>query len=715
MNKYIENLKVERQKKSFQLGVILFFLFLILVLNDDTYSLTDKLNRQIYDIKTQLLSDVKSTKAKHNIVILAVEESLTRSPFRMAELVDNLMQQGASLTAFSFIINQTSKTRLIKKSTGEYISEQQHLASKIAEHDSVLGFRFLSQAPTEIGQLVISHFIHLDKNKPLSLKDETGYITNTAKLQTATQGSGFFDLQPDSDGVLRKASLVKSYQGQLFPSFALALSMTYLVHSEVNINTRTLAKNTYPTQITLANKKLMTDSQARVFIPFTGTENQRYPILSSKTLPSQAEEILAGNIVLISKEENLSKKFNSPTGEAINHAQIQATLIDTLLNSEFLYEPTFIKLVKLITLVVLAIALSILMPNLSSLSIMLCAIGFIVILYVIEVILFLQHIQFGMSLISMFVLAMALGQWLIRKEIQKQKDVYYQLNFAQSLPPKQIQLLNKNNWTQTQAQYRPLSLLRIAYTPWAGFISKHSATEQQRLQKEFLTVLTDKLIAYSGALANYNHDGLSAYWGAPIDCKQHSNLAVACALEVQKALQAFLTTQKINLHKQGLHIGLHESTCLVGDFGSQQYHSYRIKGEGLNINRHISCLNQHYDTQILASESIYLGANDYVFRYIDTVYIPSHQSSQTLRLYEPICTRKEQTPKLKKELKDYELALNHYLQQKWYSAGIAFDKLMEAYPNQHLYKLYRKRVHELATQDVPKDWQGEYPLHKNID
>lgn len=717
MSQSIKKLKVERQKKSIRLSLVLFFIFFFLILNNDTSNLIDKLDRQIYDIKMRLLGNVKPTPSPHNIVILSLDERDTKSGLRMAQLLDSLMQQGVSLTAFDFIINDAQKSRLIRKTKGEYISEQQLLASKIAEHDSVLGFRFLSQAPTEIGQLVVNYFIHLDKNKRLSLKEETGYIANTATLQTAAQGSGFFDLQPDSDGILRKASLLKSYQEQLFPSFALALSMTYLVHSGVNVDTRTLGQDTYAKQITLANRKLITDSQARVFIPFTGTEKQTYPIISSNALFSQAEDILAGSIVIMSKAKNLSKQFNSPTGYAINQTQIQATLIDALLSGHFLYEPTFIKLAKLITLIALAIALSLLMANLSSLSIGMSALSVIVILYAVEVGLFLQHIQFGMSLPCVFVLAMALGQGLIRKDIQKQKDLHYQLKFSQSLPPKQIHALNKNNWMQTQAQYKPLGLLRMAYTPWSGFISKHSAAEQQRLQKEFLTTLTNELIAYSGALANYNHDGLSAYWGAPIECKQHSNIAVACALGMKRALQQFLETQETNLlPEQGLQIGLHESTCLVGDFGSQQYHSYRIKGEGLNINWNISRLNQQYDTQILASESIYLGASDYVFRYIDTVYLPSHQATQALRLYEPICTRKEQTPKLKKELKDYEHALNQYMRQKWYSAGIAFDKLMEAYPDQHLYKLYRKRVRELATQDVPEHWRGEYPLieHTNL-
>lgn len=663
---------------------------------------------------------MKPKKSDTPIFIVLVNEAEAKDNRFMAELLDTIMQQGASLSAFEFVLNETNNSSIIERANGQFISEQQLLAAKIVGHDVVLGFHFLANEPIEAGLLVMNHFIHLNKAKRHpSLIEQRGYITSSPMVQTATQGSGFLNLKPDSDGILRKASLIKSYQGQLFPAFPLALSMTYLVRSGVKLETISLGDKTHVKHIQLAENRYFTDHNAQVLIPFSGNENNTYQSISSQQVLSNPESELAGSIVLIAKAEQQQKRFKTTFGQ-LSSAQVQAKLIDTLLHEEFLYQPAFSKLAKIVGLLLLTIVLSILMPKASPWLIGLLTLGSVGLIYTIEAFLFLKNIQIGMSLIVLFILLIGITQLIIARRFEQEKYLFYQASFGQKIAPSQVKILNKNNWDSNVAEYKPLSLLRIAYPPWEAFVNKQSAEQQQSLQNQFLTAITKELVTHSGTLANYHYDGLSAYWGAPIEEKQHANFAVACALAMQKNLYQLLRTQRVGWPKtKDLQIGLHESTFLVGDFGSQQYHSYRIKGQGLEINLKLSRLNEEYGTQILASERIYLGANNYLFRYIDIVCLDNQNTSDTLeytRLYEPICLRKDKIKAITDELKDYEYALGQYLQQRWYAAGINFDKLIEAYPKRKLYRIYRKRVHDLATQQVPKNWRGEYPLtkHKTI-
>lgn len=678
-----------------------------------SYNLFEQLDREIYNLKLTELSPPQKNTSESNIFIVLVNEAEAKDNRLLAQLLDTIMQQGASLSAFEFVLNETNNISIIERANGQFISEQQLLTAKVVGHDAVLGFHFLDNEPIEVGLLVANYFIHLNKSKqPPTLAEQAGYITSPAMVQTATQGSGFLNLKPDSDGILRRASLIKSYQDRLFPSFPLALSMTYLVRSGMSLETISLGDKIHVKHIKLAEKYFFTDHNAQVFIPFNGNEAKAYPSASARQVLNHPQPDIAGRIVLIAKEEQQQKQFKTPFG-SLSSTQVQAKLIDTLLHEQFLYQPAFSKLAKIVVLLILTLLLSILMPKVSKWVIGLLTLGSIALIYSLEAFLFLQNIHLGMSLIVLFILLIGITQLLIARRFEQEKYLSYQASFGQKLAPSQVKTLNKNNWGSTLAEYKPLSLLRIAYPPWEAFVNKQSAEQQQSLQNQFLTAITTELVTHSGTLANYHYDGLSAYWGAPLEEKEHANHAVACSLAMRKTLYQLLRDQRVGWPKtKDLQIGLHESTFLVGDFGSQQYHSYRIKGQGLETSLKLSRLNQEYGTQILASERIYLGANNYVFRYIDTVYldIQDTNNSEHTRLYEPICLRKDKTKALTDELKDYEYALGQYLQQRWYSAGIGFDKLMEDYPKQKLYRLYRKRVHDLATQQVPKNWRGEYPL-----
>ncbi len=701
----------QTQKKYNRQGlivqVLLVSLMLLVLINSDNQQLS-VLARYSYDFKLQQFAPNHNTTAATRIVIFSLPQSQLENPREIANLLDTLIQKGASLVAFDTVFAETQTAPLIEMPNQQFISQQQLLASKLDKYDGILGFYFLPYKDVQLGQLVMNYSILLDKpQKTPNLTPQTGYITSLPALQLAAQGTGFLDLTADADGVLRRASLLKSYQGQLFPALSLALSMTYQVRSEVDLYTHTLGEHTYIEKIKLLKRQIMTNHQAQVFIPFARNTHTLYPMINSSDLNTAKEQVLAGSVVLLTEEPNKAQQFTTPMKQTLSRTQVQATLVDNLLQGQFVSQLKLAQLSKIIAILVLAILLAIFFAKVRTWKLIALSLILVMFLYLFEVLLFIQGIQFDTSILILYVLLLGGVHLGLHKSVQIQKRQAYQRIFGQSLSTTQIQTLQYVNWHHTQAEYKPLSLLRINYPPWELFLAHLPADKQQHLQYLLLTELTEELVQHSGTLANYHYAGLSAYWGAPIELAQHAQLALACALGMYQRLPAFLQRHKIQLPQaQGLHIGLHESTFLVGDFGSKQYQSYRIKGQGTTIASHLSQLNQQYGTHILASENIYLAAPNYLFRYIDVMPI----KNQFIRIYEPLCLRQHQSSNQVAELFAYEQAYKQYLQQKWYSAGVAFDKLIEQYPNSKLYPMYRQRIRSLATINVPANWRGEYPI-----
>lgn len=702
---YQQQKKQKAQSRFAHLLLFLLFVVLIVVANDGQLN---PFARYSYDFKLSQLGMQTKASSPTRIVILRLSKQQINQPQYMAKLLDALVQKGASLVALDMLLTESSKTALIELANGKFISEQQLFASKLAQHDGILGFYFLPHKPLQLGQLVMNYSFLTDKpQKPLNLPSQVGYITSAEPLQLAAQGTGFVNLHPDDDGILRKATLLKTYQGRLFPAFSLALSMTYLVRSQVQLGTRSQGKNTYIEQIQLLQKPILTNHQAQVFIPFSANTSSLYPVIDTRILNTPKEQVLAGSIVLLSQVQTDKRHFHTPTAQTLSSAQVHATLIDGLLHGVFVHQPKLERLIKTLGLLGFGLLFAFWLVRFNLWQILAVNLMSLLLLYVLEFVLFMQSVQVDMSLLMLYVLFVSLMQYVLNKLSRKQQYQYYQSLFGQQLPTAQINQLNKLNWQDTQAQYKPLSLLHVRYAPWEAFLATLPADQQQRLQQLFLTELTDELTQHSGTLANYHYDGLSAYWGAPLELTQHTSLALACALGMVKRLPQFLQTQSLHLaHSQQLQIGLHESTFLVGDFGSRQYQSYRIKGEGTAIALKLSQLNQQYGTEILASENIYLACKRYVFRYIDTL----HHKQQFIRIYQPVCLRQKQSNALKAELSDYEKAYKAYLKQRWYGAGVAFDKLIEQHPHNKLYAMYRQRIRQLATQNVPPNWRGNYPL-----
>ena len=104
------------------------------------------------------------------------------------------------------------------------------------------------------------------------------------------------------------------------------------------------------------------------------------------------------------------------------------------------------------------------------------------------------------------------------------------------------------------------------------------------LTREFLETLTQPVLNWRGTLDRYTGDGMVAFWGAPLPCKDHADLAVSAALEILQRV-AMLSEMRVT---QGfsavrVRIGIESGEALVGDLGSSFRSTYTAVGDCINF------------------------------------------------------------------------------------------------------------------------------------
>jgi hypothetical protein len=123
-------------------------------------------------------------------------------------------------------------------------------------------------------------------------------------------------------------------------------------------------------------------------------------------------------------------------------------------------------------------------------------------------------------------------------------------------------------------------------------------------QKRTVTIMmTDICDKHNGTVNDIAGDGLLVTFGAPLPRDDHAHAAVACAIDMQNAVESI---NQLNI-AEGLPpievgIGLNTAEVVVGNIGSEKRSKYGVVGSGVNIASRIE--SYAVGGQILASRSL---------------------------------------------------------------------------------------------------------------
>ena len=324
----------------------------------------------------------------------------------------------------------------------------------------------------------------------------------------------------------------------------------------------------------------------------------------------------------------------------------------------------------------------------------------------------------------LFGIVLAYGGITLDNYIREQrKSIFLRRTFGAYLSPELIEEMVK---TGTEPKLGGSSGVRTAYftdiASFSAFSEVLTATDLVKLLNEYLTGMTDILLAEGGTLDKYEGDAIVAFFGAPIFQKDHAARALRTALSMQQRLARLREQWTAEgekwpdvVKRMRMRIGVNSGEIVTGNMGSRTRMNYTMMGDTVNTAARLEAAAKQYGIYIhCTTATLHLaGSDDFEWRSIDKVRVVG--KSEAVEAVE-IMALKGQLAQDQIQMRTlYHQGLGLYKQQKWDEAKAMFagsEKLEEVFPGRPTTpsRVYMARCDHFKVDPPSADWDGTWTL-----
>jgi adenylate cyclase len=288
--------------------------------------------------------------------------------------------------------------------------------------------------------------------------------------------------------------------------------------------------------------------------------------------------------------------------------------------------------------------------------------------------------------------------------------------FQQYLSPEVIRRLLENP-DLVKPRKTEITVMFSDVREFAAISEKLDAQELAALLNEYLTDMTQIVFRHYGTLDKYIGDAVMAFWGAPFEEPGHATRGCRAALEMIARLKEMQKKWKSEGRPVlDIGVGLCTGVASVGNMGSALRYGYTALGDTVNLSSRLEGLNKEYATHILLSDTTYAAVEDplLIFRELDLIRVKG--KLQPVTLYELVAARgtpEGDTPDLEERLEFFAQGRACYRERRWQDAQIVFEKLLERWPEDGPARMYLNRCREYLVAGPEENWDGVYVMtHK---
>jgi adenylate cyclase len=595
----------------------------------------------------------------------------------------------------------------------------------------------------------IAKFKSSVKNHPIV--QYARWTINTDQLQEPSAYTASFNAEQDSDGSIRKSSMLFRTGNRMGLSFIPSLAtQTYLVATgyradiEINVDPRNPSQKLItkfsikdPSQdpeVEIA--KVPVDEQGRMNINYAGGTNM-YPYLPAKELFSDKPTAL-----ITQTEWNPDLKRWLPVEREVNKAEFikdrtflfGATAIgvydlrvtpfeknypgpETHVNAlGNLVQQNFIRVhpreerLMLIALALMGIVLSIVMAQAGAILGFLITASSGTLLFYFDQWIFKKGYIATMALPTILVFSLYLVMTFYKYFTEERKKKQLRSTFSKYVSPSIVDEIMKDPANiELGGRKQKMSVFFSDVRGFTTISEKLEPTVLSDVLNMYLTPMTQIVFANKGTLDKYMGDAVMAFFGAPIYYPDHAKCACRCALqsmEKLKDIQKQFAAQ--NLPMIDIGIGINTSEMSVGNMGSDIVRSYTVMGDAVNLGSRLEGINKEYGTKIIISEFTYEEVKtSFTAREIDWVRVKG--KNKPVRIYELICEGKP-TAHIEQMLQAFNAGFQFFHEKNFTEAKEQFQKALVAVPEDPVSALYVERCDEYLAEPPPADWDGVFVM-----
>lgn len=218
----------------------------------------------------------------------------------------------------------------------------QMLADAVARQPTVLGYKFLyagAPAPENAGQCRLQPILPgaaLSSLSAFSLPRAAAVACSLPQLTATARASGFINAISDTDGVLRRVPLIGAHDEVIYPGLMLAATMAHQDLTAVGVG-----RDRDGGFVQLNRQRIHLDTRGRLLLRYRGPR-QTFPTFSVVDLIEGPLPDLNGCIAIVgTTAPGLGDIHVTPLGRVFPGIEVHATLLDNILQNDFLVRPTW--------------------------------------------------------------------------------------------------------------------------------------------------------------------------------------------------------------------------------------------------------------------------------------------------------------------------------------------------------------------------------------
>lgn len=542
-----------------------------------------------------------------------------------------------------------------------------------------------------------------------------GYVGNLVPLQENAVSGGFFDSPLiDPDGVFRRAPLLQQYDGELYPSLALAVARLAAGSPPVGFvfaetGDRALSGLALE-QFRLGERTIPVDEQVAVLIPFRGPPGSfNYVSAQSVIDKSAAKDILKNKIVLFgATAPGLFDLRSTPVAELFFGVEAHANLIAGILDGSIKQQPSYTAGLELSVLFVLALLTALLLPRLAPLPGFLLVIGIVFLTLAGNLWLWsAQGLVVPLASPLSYIFIAALLQMNYGYFVESRNKRRLSRLFGQYIPPRLVEEMDAGGAELSlEGENRRMSVLFSDVRGFTSISEKLDARELTRLMNEFLTPITRVIHDHRGTIDKYMGDAVMAFWGAPLEDPEHARHAVLAGLAMIEKVKALATPFAARGWPPiAVGVGVASGEMNVGNMGSEFRMAYTVMGDTVNLGSRLEGLTKQYGVGMIVSEATMREAPDVLFRELDLVRVKG--KTEPVAIYQPLGLRSGIDEQIAAATGRFAEALACFRTQSWDEATAMLEELNENAADP-LYEVYLERIRSFRRGPPMPGWDGVF-------
>ncbi len=199
-------------------------------------------------------------------------------------------------------------------------------------------------------------------------------------------------------------------------------------------------------------------------------------------------------------------------------------------------------------------------------------------------------------------------------------------------------LINEASGDNHKSEQKQVTILLADLRGFSAMSEKYSAKQLIDLLNRYFHKMSEIILNYGGTIDKFMGDSVMALFGAPLSHDDDLERALACAVEMQLAMNDInATNNSLGLPNIYMGIGLNTGTVVAGNLGSKLHSEYTVIGNEVNLTSRIEAHSLR--GQIMLSENAYNLAAEYVtVGTVNDVLVKGR--SKSVRLYELLSTEK---------------------------------------------------------------------------